>query len=134
MTSHRGVRLAAILLAFITTTACGSVYAQGRPRYPNSPTYPNDPNYPGSRGGRVYQDFAYSRGYDDGYRQGLGAARDRDRYDVRRESWYRSCDRGYDRRYGPRTQYLQVYRSGFSTGYDVGYRDGRYRDGRGRRW
>ena len=55
-------------------------------------------------------------GYDDGYRQGLDAARDGDRYDVRRESWYRSGDRGYDRRYGSRTQYRQVYRSGFSTG------------------
>ncbi len=50
MTSHRGVRLAGILLALITTTACGSVYAQGRPRYPNYPNYPSYPNYPGSRG------------------------------------------------------------------------------------
>src|SRR5262245_32553361 len=98
MTSHRGVRLAALLLALIATTACGSVYAQGRPQYPSYPNYPSDRGYPGSRG-RVYQDMAYSRGYDDGYRQGLDAARDGDRYDVRREGWYRSADRGYDRRY-----------------------------------
>ena len=78
MTSHRGARLATrtavVLLTLFFSTACGSVYAQGR-RYPN---YPNYPSYPGSRGGRVYQDPAYARGYDDGYRQGLDAARDGD--------------------------------------------------------
>ena len=61
------------------------------------------PNYPGRAAGRGgYQDAAYSRGYDDGYRRGLEAARDGDRYDVRREGWYRSGDRGYNRRYGSR--------------------------------
>jgi hypothetical protein len=140
MTSHRGARLAArsaaALLALFFTTACSSVYAQGR-QYPNYPSYPNSQTYPGSRGGRGYENPAYTRGYDDGYRQGLEAGRGRDYYDPRRESWYRSADRGYDRRYGSRTQWRQVYRDGFGVGYDVGYRDGRYgSDGRyrGRRW
>lgn len=132
MMSHRGVRPAAVLLALVFSTACGSIYAQGRPNYPNYPHYPN------SRGGyRGYQDSAYSRGYDDGYRRGLEAARDGDRYDVRRENWYRSADRGYNGRYGSRNQYRQVYRDGFAAGYDLGYRDGRYRDNgryRNRRW
>ena len=128
MTSHRGARLAArsaaVLLALFFTTACSSVYAQGR-QYPN---YPNYPTYPGTRSGRVYQNPAYTRGYDDGYRRGLEAGRDRDYYDPRRETWYRSADRGYDRRYGSRTQWRQVYRDGFSAGYDVGYQEARYRD------
>lgn len=133
MTSHRGTRVtaraAAVLLALFFTTACSSVYAQGR-QYPNYPNYPNYPTYPGSRGSRVYQDPAYMRGYDDGYRRGLEAGRDRDYYDPRRENWYRSADRGYDRRYGSRTHWRQVYRDGFSVGYDAGYREARYPDSR----
>jgi len=87
MTSHRGARLAgrlaAILLALFFTTACSSVYAQGQ-RYPD---YPNYPTYPGSRGGRVSQNPAYIRGYDDGYRRGLEAGQDRGWYDPRRAGW-----------------------------------------------
>lgn len=126
MRMQKGVRFAAILFTLAATTACTSVYAQGRRQYPT---------YPGNRGGvyRGYQDPAFSRGYDDGYRRGLDAARDGDRYDVRRESWYRSADRGYNGRYGSRNQYRQVYRDGFTAGYDAGYRDGRSRYQR-RRW
>ena len=130
MRMQRGARIAAILFTLAATAACSSVYAQGR-------GYPY-PNYPSQRGGVYrgggYQDYAYSRGFDDGYRQGLDAARDGDRYDVRRERDYRSGDRGYDRRYGSRSQYQRVYRDGFSAGYDQGYREGRYRNnGRYRR-
>jgi hypothetical protein len=128
---HWGVRVSAILFALLVTTACSSVYAQGRRNYPN---YPNYPDYPSSRGG-VYrgggnQDPAYMRGFDDGYRRGLEASRDGDRYDVRRDGWYRSADRGYDRRYGSRNQWRQSYRDGFTSGYDRGYREARYQDDR----
>jgi hypothetical protein len=125
----------AILLVLLITTACGSVYAQGR-GYPNYPNYPSDPNQRGGvyRGGGS-ADHAYGRGFDDGYRRGIEAARDGDRYDPRRESWYRSGDRGYERRYGSRDGYRQVYRNGFTRGYDQGYREGRYyNNGRYRRW
>ena len=130
MRMHWGGRAAVVLLALLTTTACGSVYAQGR-RNPNYPNYPNDPSSRSGvyRGG--YNDPAYARGYDDGFRRGMEAARDGDRYDVRREGWYRSADRGYDRRYGSRNQYRQVYRDGFSAGYDRGFRNGGYQ---GRRY
>ncbi len=136
MRMHGWVRsvtiLGAVLFTLVFTTACGSIYAQGR-NYPNYPTYPG---YPGSRGGVYrggYQDPAYACGFDDGYRRGLDAARDGDRYDVRREGWYRSADRGYDRRYGSRNEWRHVYRDGFAAGYDQGYRDGRYQNGRYRR-
>lgn len=125
-------RVAAMLVALFATTACGSIYAQGRPNYPRYPDYPSSRG-----GGRVYQDPAYARGYEDGYRRGVEAARDNDRYDVRRERWYRSADRGYNGRYGSRNRWRQVYRDGFERGYDLGYRDGRYRDNgryRNRRW
>jgi flagellar biosynthesis/type III secretory pathway protein FliH len=129
MRMHLGGRVAVILSALFFTTACGTTYAQGR----------GYPNYPNSRGGVYrgggYANAALQRGFDDGYQQGLDAARDGDRYDVRRESWYRSADRGYDRRFGSRNQYQQYYRNGFTRGYDQGYRDGRYRNnGRYRRW
>lgn len=121
MRMHRGGRIAAVLLALLFSTACGSVYAQNRR------TYPTYPGYPGSGG--VYRDRynnpAYSRGYDDGYRSGVSAARDGDRYDVRRERDYRDADNGYDRRYGSRDQWRQVYRDGFASGYDEGFRNSR---------
>ena len=129
MRMHRAVRAAAVLFAVLVTTACSDIYAQGRRNYPTYPNYPGGRNQGGYRG---YQDAAYTRGFDDGYRRGLEAARGGDRYDVRRESWYRSADRGYDRRYGPRTEWRQVYRDGFTQGYDRGYREGRYQYGRRR--
>lgn len=124
-------RVAVLLLALVST-ACGTVYAQGR-------SYPY-PQGPGPRGGVYrgggYADEAYRRGYDDGYQRGLDAARDGDRYDPRRERWYRDADRGYDRRWGPRADYRQFYRDAFTRGYDAGFRDGRYRrnDPYRRRW
>lgn len=126
MRSHRIVRSVLLLVVLATSTACGSVYAQGRTGSPSYPTYPG----PRDGGYRRTMDVAYTRGYDDGYRQGVDAARDGDRYDVRRESWYRSADRGYERRYGSREAWRRVYRDGFESGYDRGYREARARRGR----
>lgn len=132
MSRHRGIRATGLLFALVLTTACGSIYAQGRRNYPNQPNYPTSPGRGGAS--RGYQDLAYSRGVEDGYRRGLEAARDGDRHDVRRENLYRNAERGYDRRYGSRNEWRQVYRDGFSRGYDQGYREGSYRDnGRYRR-
>ena len=132
MRMQRGIRLAAVLFTLFASTACGTVYAQGR-------GYPY-PTYPSQRGGVYrggYANPAYDRGFDAGYSRGLDAARDGDRYDVRRERDYRNADRGYDRRYGSRSEWQRVYRDGFASGYDRGYRDGRSRynnNGRYRRW
>ena len=128
MGMHWSGRVAVIALALLATTACG-VYAQGR-GYPN---YPSGPSRGGvSRGGQV--EVAYARGYDDGYEQGLQAARSGRRFDPRRERWYRSAERGYSSRYGSREQYRQIYRDGFMRGYERGYQEARYRDdGRYRR-
>jgi hypothetical protein len=127
MRMHWTGRAAVILFALLTTTACGVTYAQGR-------GYPNYPSRGGVYRGGGYTEAAYQRGLDDGYRQGSDAARDGDRFDPRRESWYRSADRGYSGRYGSRNQYRQIYRDGFVRGYEQGYREARYRDnGRYRR-
>ena len=116
-------RTVVILATLLSSAACGTVYAQQGRGYPTDPTYPRGGV---NRGGSPY-DAAYQRGFDDGYRRGLDAARDGDRYDVRRESWYRSADRGYDRRNGSPEAYRRVYRDAFTRGYDQGYREGRYR-------
>lgn len=132
MSRHRGIRATTLVLTLLFTTACGSTYAQGRRNSPNHPHYPSSPG----RGGvsRGYQDPAYARGVEDGYRRGLEAAHDGDRYDVRRENLYRNAEHGYDRRYGSRNEWRQVYRDGFTRGYDQGYREARSRDnGRYRR-
>ena len=112
---------------------------QQYPPYSQPAPYPQRPGaapYPGQRGngrgygygdGYGYDDYARSTGYRDGYEKGLDAARDRDRFDPRRERWYRSGDRGYmrDARMS-RDQYKDIYRRGFVSGYEAGYRDGQY--------
>jgi hypothetical protein len=105
--------------------AVGAVFSSG-------PQYPPPPPYPGNAGLRGYdtrrgfggREYALNRGFNDGYEQGFDAARDRDRYDPRRERWYRDAGRGYDRGYRmPRNEYRDTYRRGFLEGYESGYRD-----------
>jgi hypothetical protein len=122
MRMHWVGRAAVVTVALLFTTACGTVYSQQGRGYPN---YPSRGGV--YRGGGSYLDAAYQRGIDDGYRRGFDAARDGDRFDPRRERWYRSADRGYDRRYGSRSDYSRVYRDGFTRGYEQGYREARYR-------
>lgn len=92
-------------------------------RYPDS-RYPNGG---GSRSG--VGTVPYQNGYRDGLEKGREDARDRDSYDPVRHSRYRSADRGYSSRYGPKDQYKLVYRDGFEDGYREGF--GQYRGGRG---
>jgi len=80
----------------------------------------------GGYGGGVYADPATAAGFEDGYRQGVDDARDRDRFDPVRAKRYREGDRGYDRRYGTREQWKVAYRQAFRAGYERGYREGRY--------
>ena len=89
------------------------------------PTYPNRNTYPGQYG--YGYSPAFENGARDGYEKGLEDARDRDAYDPRRHKWYREGDRHYKREYGPRQQYEDLYRDGFLSGYERGYRAGGYR-------
>jgi hypothetical protein len=65
---------------------------------------------------------AYQNGYRDGLTKGRDDAEDRDRFDLDRHSWYRSATRGYESRYGRRSDYQAIYREGFEAGYAEGYR------------
>lgn len=77
-----------------------------------------------NRGGYGYGDnsVAYRNGYSDGIDKGREDARDRDDYDPVRHSRYRSADRGYNSRYGSKTEYKLIYRDGFEAGYREAYR------------
>jgi hypothetical protein len=115
----------------------GSVFSAG-PQSPQPARYPQPPSRAfgrlGPHAGYGWQgrDAALNRGFSDGYEQGFDAARDRDRYDPRREGWYRNAARGYDRDYRlSRDEYRDIYRRGFLQGYESGYRDGQ-REWRGR--
>jgi hypothetical protein len=78
--------------------------------------YPDDRNY-------GYNTVPFQNGDRDGYEKGREDARDNDSYDPVRHSWYRSGDRGYNNRYGTRDDYKLVYRDGFESGYERGYRE-----------
>ena len=79
-------------------------------------TYPNNRGY-------ANNSVAFQGGERDGYAKGREDARDNDSYDPVRHSWYRSGDRGYNNRYGTRDDYKLVYRDGFESGYERGYRE-----------
>lgn len=98
-------------------------------RNSRGPVYSPDTRntYPGGsyRGG--YSNAAFQRGADDGYQKGVEDARKHRSFDPLRHAWYRSGDRHYEGRFGPREQYKDVYRRGFQEGYERGYRGGQYR-------
>ncbi len=101
-----------------------SAFGVGR----NGPVNRGGPNGPNSERFAI----AYQRGLNDGYEEGLKDGRDGHRFDPVSESRYRSADRGYDRRDGPKEAYRIDYRVGFKAGYERGYQDGRRYDDRGR--
>ena len=70
---------------------------------------------------------AIQNGVNDGYEKGIDDARRRRSFDPLRHEWYRSGDRHYEGRFGPREQYKDSYREGFKSGYERGYREGEYR-------
>ena len=114
----------------------GSVYPNTRDNnygygYPGQNPY----GYPGPNGrypngggyDYAYASPAHANGVRDGYEKGREDARDRDPFDPRRHKWYREGDHDYKSSYGSRQRYEDVYRRGFSEGYDRGYREWSYR-------
>ena len=82
--------------------------------------------------------MARENGYRIGYEKGIEDARSRRGFDPRRHRAYRNANSGYERRYfNSRYQYEDVFRRGFVSGYDAGFRDAMrrfdFRDNRYRR-
>jgi len=120
-----GLALGAPVNAQPARIAVGAAFSTGPQYSPQGPYRGRSGpgGYGGSRGYGAHE-YALNRGFNDGYEQGLDAARDRDRFDPRRERWYRDAGRGYDRDLRmSRNEYRDVYRRGFVQGYDAGYRD-----------
>lgn len=81
-------------------------------------------------GARSVRGGAYDNGYQRGYQNGVADARARRAADFRREHEYRDADWGYDRSFGSRDSYRQVFRDGFAAGYRDGYRRSGWDDDR----
>jgi hypothetical protein len=61
--------------------------------------------------------IAYDEGYRQGAKEGEKDARRGDRFAYQDEREYRRADRGYNRSFGDRDRYRQVFRDGYATGY-----------------
>lgn len=98
-----------------------TVHAQKRYyRYENDPrVYRTDPNAEGRQVARQY-------GYDDGFKDGVDAGRDRDVYNPTKSGDYKKGANGYDDDFGNKQIYKQNYRAAYLQGYKNGYR--RYTD------
>jgi hypothetical protein len=96
------------------------------PPYPNETPYPErHPSYPDDRyptGGYDDRHAGWDAGYRDGVEKGREDAVKNRRYEPNRHQWYRAGTRGYDRRYGSKDEYINVYREAFTSGYAAGFR------------
>jgi hypothetical protein len=104
------------------------IYGENAFAYRNGYGNSGDSRWERSRDPRLsdgYYDRARTPAYDSGFRDGLQRGREdanrRSSYDLNRHGWYRSADRGYDNRYGSRTDYSRWYREGFEAGYGQAY-------------
>lgn len=70
-------------------------------------------------------DLAFGTGLNDGYEEGYEDGEKRHRFEPTREGRYKSANRGYDRRYGPKELWQARYRDGFRRGYEDGFDDAR---------
>ena len=93
-------------------------------RYGRDDRYERDDRY-GRNDRYGVNNVAFNQGRTDGVAKAREDMRDGDRYDPARHDWYKSGDRGYNSRYGSRTEYREDYRAGFVDGYDTTYRNTR---------
>jgi len=118
LTGHRLLTAAAAAVVLLSASACAS--NSGLYRYPGGGVRP---------AARQIDERAYRNGYEEGRQQGEDDARRGRSFDYRRHGEYRNAQDGYGG-YGNRSEYQQVYRQGFETGYDEGFRryarDSRY--------
>lgn len=83
---------------------------EGDPR-----TYRTSPNEEG-------REVARQQGFDDGFKDGAQAGRERDVYNPTKSGDYKKGANGYDDDFGSKPLYKQNYRSAYLQGYKRGYR------------
>lgn len=65
---------------------------------------------------------ARQQGFDDGFKDGVDAGRDRDVYNPTKSGDYKKGANGYDDDFGNKQIYKQNYRTAYLQGYKRGYR------------
>ncbi len=65
--------------------------------------------------------WAYDRGYSDGFARGQDDLRNGQPFDPKRDRSYQEADRGYRRSFRNRETYREVYRQAYEAGYKRGY-------------
>jgi hypothetical protein len=105
--------------AFLTVPA--SVFAQALPW-----TLPSaSGRYMRANDAQVSYYDARRMAYDEGFRQGVKEgekdARHGDRFAYQDEREYQRADRGYNRSYGDRDRYRQIFRDGYANGYSEAF-------------
>ena len=96
--------LASVALIAMTTPACAQAVYGDRYGY-----------------GTDVHRAAYDNGYRRGLENGERDARSGRSANYRDDGAYRDADWGYDRRFGARGQYRQMFRDGYEEGYRNGY-------------
>lgn len=126
-----GAFLGLTMLVGISMIAGTSAQAQWR----------SDRDYGRNRGNSGFQ-IARERGFQDGLRTGESDSQRGQSFNPQRSHYYKNATEGYDRYYGNREAYKQVYRDAFVRGYEDGFRryrgnnrgNGRWRNGRWFPW
>lgn len=115
-----------LILGFIVISGT-SAQAQWRD---NNRNVRNDRYYGNSDTSRIAQQY----GYRDGFRDGLDAAREGDRYHPQNSGDWQKGTNGYEDRHGSKSLYKQSYRAAYIQGYQAGYnRNGNRNGNRGYR-
>lgn len=65
---------------------------------------------------------ALQHGFDDGFKDGVDAGRERDVYNPTKSGDYKKAANGYDDDFGNKQIYRQNYRNAYLQGYKRGYR------------
>lgn len=101
-------RILPLLLGALVLTTASACATRTYGRYP-------------APGPRVVDDRAYRVGYESGLDHGRDDARRGRSFDYDRHRDFRNADRGYGG-WGSRNDYRQMFRRGFTSGYEDGYR------------
>jgi flagellar biosynthesis/type III secretory pathway protein FliH len=67
---------------------------------------------------------AYDQGYREGIKEGEKDGRKSERFNYQDEREFQRADRGYNRSFGDRERYRQIFRDGYTAGYSEAF--GRY--------
>ena len=112
-----GYLLAIFLLFGFITVASSSVQAQYRVWDRDRDRSRREDRYERRLGLQV----ARERGYSYGMNVGAADAQRRQSYNPQRSRYWRNATEGYNRDFGNRGQYQQVFRNAFEQGYRDGY-------------